>query len=120
MRDFLRKIRVFGGRSISFVLLALGLLYVYPDIEGLPAAYGYSWGYLMPSRETLTYCLLAAALVRIVWIDVRPRILKAFADKHSLQIELSSVIPCIDLSVTETKKIYYRHYYQSNGPEPLR
>lgn len=44
-----------------------------PDLQGLPAAYGYSWEWLMwLDRETLAYALLGVACVWIFYIDVRP------------------------------------------------
>lgn len=76
MRNLLRTIKRWGGRSISAALLILGLLYVWPDIQGLAPAYGYKWGQLVPDRETVAYVLLAGALLWIIWIDVRPSVLR--------------------------------------------
>lgn len=72
MRELLRTIRKLGGRSIAAALSVLGLLYLWPDIKGLPKAYGFEWGQLMPDREIVAYIVLALALGWIIWIDVRP------------------------------------------------
>ncbi len=75
MRKLFRIIKHWGGRSVSFAMGVLGLLYIWPDIQGLPSAYGFKWGQIMPDRETVAYILLMLALLWIIWIDIRPAVL---------------------------------------------
>lgn len=60
-------------RSLSSIGTVLGLLYLWPDIRGLPAVYGLSWGWLaMIEREHISYIALALALAWLFWREVRP------------------------------------------------
>jgi hypothetical protein len=77
MRTFFQRLRELGARSIGITLLIISLLYLWPDIQGLPAAYGFEgWAQMMPDRETLSLILLAGALAWIIWMDARPAIAK--------------------------------------------
>lgn len=68
----IRRFFLATWRSLVLVGTVVGLLYLWPDIQELPSAYGLRWGQVMPDRAALALILLGLALSWIVWIDVRP------------------------------------------------
>ncbi|WP_366554731.1 hypothetical protein [Aquibaculum sediminis] len=66
------KVLKASWRSLSIMMSVLGILWFWPNIRDWPIAYGYEWGNILPQRETVMWLLLAAALLWIVWIDIRP------------------------------------------------
>lgn len=47
-----------AGRSLALAGTIVGVLYLWPDIKGLPEAYGLAWADIMPDREIVAYVLL--------------------------------------------------------------
>ena len=87
---FLKAVR----RSLIAATTVIGVLYLWPDIKGLPGQFGYSWGWLMPEQQTITYVALGLALGWIFWMDVR-RLIKQWWRSRSQTIP--STIPVEEL-----------------------
>ena len=67
------KFALAAWRSLASIGTIVGILYLWPDIKGLPAAYGLSWAWLaVIEREHIAYIALAIVLAWLFWIDVRP------------------------------------------------
>ena len=69
------------GVALSYIGTVVGLLYLWPDIQGLPEAYGWTWGHVMPDRETVTFIFLGISLAWILWMDARPFFKDYFSKK---------------------------------------
>lgn len=72
-------------RSLALAGTVVGVLYLWPDLQGLPEVYGFEWGQVMPDRETITFVLLGLALAWIVWMDARPVIKKWLVETEDHQ-----------------------------------
>lgn len=59
-------------RSISFLIFATSLLYLWPNIRDLPSQYGADWSSLLPDREFITLFLLFISIIWIFSIEIRP------------------------------------------------
>lgn len=73
IRKFLRG----TWRSLGFIGTVVGILYLWPNIKGFPAAYGYTWEFpTWFDNEHIAYVLLAVACAWILWIDTRPFVMR--------------------------------------------
>jgi len=71
-------------RSLFIVGGVVGLLYLWHDIKGLPAAYGSdweTWAKYIPEQLTVAYIVLFFMLAWVIWIDVRPSLRKWLAER---------------------------------------
>lgn len=96
-------------KSLSFAISVLTLLWFYPDIRDLPDAYGFKWGQIMPDRETVAFVLLGISISWIVWIDVRPTIIRWWRSRKDppLKIEFPDEINHIGEYGTNKRTHYY-------------
>lgn len=112
-------------KTLAAIGTILGLLYLWPDIEGLPEVYPETFGrlesigWLMSiEREMVAFVALALALTWILWMDLRP-FAKALFQRQSQTTESNAGInkfgaevdrrprPMFSI-VTETDKTWIR------------
>ncbi len=81
-------------------LTGIGVLYFWPDIQGLPEAYpkilGPDWEATFEAvdREVVAYVLLGMAILWIFWIDARPYILEWWGKGYSPSIKIGDKLFC--------------------------
>jgi hypothetical protein len=115
MRRIWQTVKYYGGRSISVALFVLGVLYFWPDIRDLPAVYGYRWGQLMPDRESVAYVLLGLALLWIIWMDVRPAVLRQRRTFGLIRVTRFEVAEVIKNPSGEEVGIRLRFYVENHS-----
>ena len=76
IRSIWAWLRKWVARPFSAISILLALLWFPPDIRDLPEAYGWKWGDLMLDRETVLLAIATIALLWIMWMDVRPAVMR--------------------------------------------
>lgn len=90
---FIRTIRTIlraMWKSLGFLMFIIGLLYLWPDIQGLPEIYPKFFGWFpMVERETITFILLGIAILWIIWIDARPLVKSLILQYRKLPLDIT-------------------------------
>ena len=73
--------------SIVSISALLGAVYLYPDVIGLPEAYGFR-GWAVPPASATLFALLLLASGCITWMDVRPFALRWIEGRKRLPLEV--------------------------------
>lgn len=63
----------------------VGIFYLWADLAALPDQYGYSWGRVMPDRETALAIFSGALILYLLWIDARPFIYERWGRKRRIE-----------------------------------
>jgi hypothetical protein len=107
MRWILRALQAFW-RSATFCGTVIGLLYLWPDIQSLPEQYDLKWEFPMRlDREAITLLFLGAAMVWIVWMDIRPWV-RAWIEKRRrepcLEVFSGNDFPCSQVDILRDER----------------
>ena len=109
-------------QSLGLIGTVIGIIYIWPDIRGLPETFGFQWGFPMwLDREVVAYVALGGTLAWIAWIDIRPFV-KQWWDKRGRPSHfiVHNNVYCEARNISSEEKeeddIFYEHiYYLSVG-----